>query len=171
MSVDERPHGSAGPTPRKRHHNSLPRTSLEAALGTLTPAGVAPRVAAARSDLDADRARRAVAVAVALVHGGAMRGAQVHALLVAAHGPGAGAEPAATCAEAGTHSVAYGRLVPAAPVGPPDLYRSRLIDTDTPAKQGAQGAPARSLRAWRRDGPTVKALVISSKRYPSDASP
>src|SRR5215216_7271303 len=35
MSVDERPHCSAGPTPRKRHHNSLPRTSLEAALGYL----------------------------------------------------------------------------------------------------------------------------------------
>ncbi len=33
MSVDERPRGSARPT-RERHHNSLPRTSLEAALGS-----------------------------------------------------------------------------------------------------------------------------------------
>ena len=32
MSLDVRPRGSARPTPRKGHHNSLPRTSLEGAL-------------------------------------------------------------------------------------------------------------------------------------------
>src|SRR5215210_489923 len=90
------------------------------ALGALGNAGLAPRVAAARSGLDADRARRAVAVAVALVHGGAVHAAQVHALLVAAHGPRAGAEVPTAPADA-TKSVAYGRLAPAAPVGPPGL--------------------------------------------------
>src|SRR5215217_7629246 len=34
MSIDERPRSSAWPTP-KWHYNSLPRTSLEAALGRI----------------------------------------------------------------------------------------------------------------------------------------
>jgi hypothetical protein len=73
------------------------------ALGTLTETGVAPHVVAARSYLDADRARGAVPVAVALVHVGAMRRAQVYALLVTAHGPSARAECcAAALAEART---------------------------------------------------------------------
>jgi hypothetical protein len=44
--------------------------------------------------------------------------------------------------------------------------------TPTPQPNSAARAPpAMSLSAWRREGPTVRALVISSKRYPSDASP
>jgi hypothetical protein len=34
VSLDERPRGSTRPTP-KVHYNSLPRTSIEGALGTL----------------------------------------------------------------------------------------------------------------------------------------
>jgi hypothetical protein len=33
MSLDKRPRGSARPTP-KEHYHSLPRTSIEGALGT-----------------------------------------------------------------------------------------------------------------------------------------
>ena len=36
MSIDERPRGSARPAPRW-HYSSLPRTSLEAALGVAFP--------------------------------------------------------------------------------------------------------------------------------------
>jgi hypothetical protein len=110
---------------------------------------LAPRVAAARSGLDADRARRTVAVAVALVHGRTVHAAQVHALLVAAHGTGAGTEDLASApAEtARTPLVANGPLARAALVSPPGLYRPRLIDTNAPAEQGGHGTPASSLSA------------------------
>ena len=41
MSLDERPRGSTRPTP-KVHYNSLPRTSIEGALGKVPPSGLEP---------------------------------------------------------------------------------------------------------------------------------
>lgn len=73
-------------------------------------------------------------------------GAQIHALLVAAHGSGAGAEPAATPPGTGTNGVAYGRLTCTALVGLPGLYSTRLPDAPTPQPNtAARLPPARSL--------------------------
>jgi hypothetical protein len=41
VSLDERPRGSTRPTP-KVHHNSLPKTSIEGALGPFTAARLQP---------------------------------------------------------------------------------------------------------------------------------
>src|SRR5688572_31409237 len=103
-----------------------------------------------------------------------MRRTQVYALLVAAHRPGADTEIAvAALVEAGTPSVAYGWLVCAALVGPHDLYRAHLIDTDAPAEKGAQSTsrqkperpPARGH--LRREGSAHLVEGMSSRRIPT----
>jgi hypothetical protein len=107
-----------------------------------------------------------------------MRGAQVYALLVAAHGPGASAEgfAAAPADATGTPFVAYGRLAPTAPVGPPVLRR-RLVDAYTPAKHGGQGAPRQdperltARRRFHREGPDHLVEEMSFRHISSGSSP
>src|SRR5215210_4606921 len=56
---------------------------------------------------------------------------------------------------------------------PSVLLVSSAPASSTPTPQpnrAASALPAMSPSAWRRVGPTVRALVISSKRYPPDAS-